>query len=78
LTVRVYLAAARVDDTTPQPGDLPVERVFVNAGDVREVWVETESPSVPPMGRVASFALRRPMDLGFGRITGTVERKIDK
>lgn len=78
MTVRVYLAAARVDDSGPQPGDLPIERVFVNAGDVLEVWVETESPSVPAVGRQASFALRRPMDLGFDRVSGTIERKVRK
>ena len=78
VTVRVYLAAARVDDSSPLPGDLPIERVFINAGDVREVWVETESPSVPAVGRNVGFALRRPMEIGFGRVTGTVERKVIK
>ena len=78
MTFRVYLAAARVDDGAPQSSDLPVERVFVNASDVSEVWVETESQSVPDVGRAASFALRRSMDIGFTRVTGTVERKFRK
>jgi hypothetical protein len=78
MTLRVYLALARVDDGAPQASDLPVERVFVNASDVREVWVETESHAVPDVGRAASFALRRPMDIGFTRVTGTVERKVRK
>ena len=78
MTFRVYLAVARVDDEPPQSSDLPVERVFVNASDVPEVWVETESHAVPEIGRSASFALPRPMDLGFTRITGTVERKVRK
>jgi hypothetical protein len=78
MTFRVYLAAARVDDDAPQSSDLPVERVFVNASDVLEVWVETESHAVPDIGRAATFALRRPMDIGFTRVTGTVERKVHK
>jgi hypothetical protein len=57
---------------------LPVERVFVNASDVAEVWVETESPGLPDVGRVASFALARPLEIGFCRVVGTVERKIHK
>ena len=78
MTFRVYLTAARVDDGAPQTSDLPVERVFVNASDVLEVWVETESQAVPDVGRAASFALQRPMDIGFSRVTGTIERKVSK
>jgi hypothetical protein len=78
MTTRVYLAVAEFLDQPPQPGDLPVERVFVNASEVPEIWVETESPSVPEIGRVASFALARDLEIGFGRVTGTVERKIRK
>jgi len=78
MTVRVYLAAARLSDGAPEPGDLPAERVFVHASDVPEVWVETESASVPEVGRAVSFALARPMDLGLGRICGTIERKVAK
>lgn len=78
MTVRVYLAAARVDNSSPQPGDLPVERVFINAGDVLEVWVETESPKSLEVGKAVSFVLRRPMDLGFARVTGTVKRRFYK
>lgn len=78
MTTRVYLASARLIDEQPLPTDLPVERVFVNAADVAEVWVETESPSVPDIGRAAGFALRRSLDLGFVRITGTIERRVRK
>ncbi len=78
MTTRVYLAAARFLNEPPQASDLPVERVFVNSSDVPEIWVETESPSIPDVGRVAMFALSRPMDLGFTRVTGTIERKRSK
>jgi hypothetical protein len=78
MTVRVYLAAARISSESPRPGDLPAERVFVHAADVPEVWVETESAEVPERGRVVSFALARPLDIGFERIVGTVERTVEK
>jgi hypothetical protein len=78
MTVRVYLGAAHLSADAPQPGDLPAERVFIHATDLPEVWVETESRSVPERGRVVSFALARPMDLGFERISGTVERTVKK
>lgn len=78
MTYRVYLAAARLSDSLPEPSDLPAERVFVNASDVPEIWVETESHSVPDIGRVVSFSLQRPLDIGFGRITGTIERRVRK
>ena len=57
MTVRVYLAAARVSAEEPQPGDLPAERLFIHATDLPEVWVETESKAVPRRGRVVSFVL---------------------
>ena len=78
MTVRVYLAAARVSTDPPQPGDLPAERVFVHASELPEVWVETESGEVPERGRAVSFALARPMGIGFERISGTVERTVEK
>src|SRR3712207_343934 len=78
MTVRVYLAAAKVAAGPPEPGDLPAERVFVPASDVPEVWVETESVAVPDRGRAVAFAFVRPMELGFERITGTIERKVTK
>jgi hypothetical protein len=78
MTHRIYLAAVRFVDGPPQRSDLPAERVFIHAADVAEIWVETESQSVPDAGRAVSFALGRPLDLGFERITGTVERKIRK
>lgn len=78
MTTRVYLAAARLIDDTPKSTDLPVERVFVNASEVSEVWVETESPSVPEVGRAVGFALSRALDVGFIRITGTIERRVQK
>ena len=78
MTSRVYLASARLIDEDPLPTDLPAERVFVNASDVPEVWVESESPSVPEVGRAVAFALRRSLDIGFTRITGTIERRVHK
>ena len=78
MTVRVYLGAAQMSADAPRPGDLPAERVFIHASDLPEVWVETESRNVPERGRVVSFALARPMALGFERITGTVERTVKK
>jgi hypothetical protein len=78
MTVRVYLAAAQVLNEPPQPGDLAAERVFVHASDLPEVWVETEHQIVPERGKAVSFALARPMGIGFERIIGTVERKVPK
>jgi hypothetical protein len=78
MTYRIYLAAARFSDDPVERSDVPAERIFVNASDVPEVWVETESSSVPEAGRVVVFALRRPLDLGFERVTGTVERRVEK
>lgn len=78
MTVRVYLGAARVSAEAPEPGDLPAERVFVHASELPEVWVETESGNVPERGRAVSFALARPMALGFERISGTVVRTVQK
>ena len=78
MTYRIYLASARFADGVPQPSDLLVERVFVNATDVPEIWVETESRALPDVGRAASFALRRSLDVGFMRVTGTVVRTVQK
>lgn len=78
MTTRVYLVSAMFRDEPMQAKDMPAERVFVNAGEVKEVWVETESDKVPEIGRAVSFALISPLDIGFRRVTGTVERKLDK
>lgn len=78
MTARVYLASATFRDGPMEPRDLPAERVFVNASGVEEVWVETESDAVPDVGRAVAFSLLVPMNIGFRRITGTVERKLDK
>jgi len=78
VTTRVYLASVTVSDGPMQARDFPAERFFVNGGGVREIWVETESDSVPEVGRVASFALVNVNDIGFRRIVGTVERRLDK
>lgn len=78
MTVRVYIQSGRLLPGPPQPGDLPAERIFIHASDVPELWVETESEVVPESGRVVSFALGRSLDIGFGRIVGTVERKLNK
>lgn len=78
MTTRVYLTAAQFVDEPAKPTDLPVERVFVNASDVAEIWVEAESSAVPDIGKRANFALRRPLDIGFTRVIGTIERKVRK
>jgi hypothetical protein len=78
MTLRVYLVAGRLADGPPQPSDIPAERVFIHASDVPELWVETESSTVPDAGRAVSFALARPLDIGFERVIGTVERKVSK
>lgn len=78
MTYRVYLAAARFSDGQPELFDLPAERVFVNATEVPEVWVETESEAVPGVGRAVSFALQRRLDIGIVRVAGTIERKVNK
>lgn len=78
MTKRVYLAAVRLAAGPPQPADLPAERLFVNASDLQEVWVETESSAVPVRGKAVSFAFAKQMDLGIERITGTVERVVEK
>ncbi len=78
MAVRVFIQSGRVLPGPPQPGDLPAERVFINAADVPEFWVESDSESIPAVGRVVTFALSRPLDIGFERIIGTVERKVNK
>ncbi|MGH2614233.1 MAG: hypothetical protein ACRDJC_03255 [Thermomicrobiales bacterium] len=78
MTIRVYLQAAHVAPGPPVEGDLPAERVFIHASDLPEIWVETESAGVPERGRSVSFVLARTMGIGFERITGTVERTVDK
>ena len=80
MTYRIYLASATtvVNDQSPLPSDIPVERLFVNASDVAEIWVETESQAAPEPGKAACFSLARPLSIGFQRISGTVERKVRK
>jgi hypothetical protein len=78
MTVRVYLQAARFAPGPPEPGDLPAERIFLDVASVPELWVETESASVPGTGRVAAFSLATASSLGFGRVVGTVERRVNK
>lgn len=78
MTVRVYLRAVRFDPAPPEPTDLPAERVFVHASDVPEVWVETETANPPERGKAVAFALASPMNIGFNRILGTVERVVSK
>lgn len=78
MTTRVYLAAPIFADSNADPTDLPAERVFVNASEVPEIWVETESTAVGDVGKVVSFYISRSMAIGFNRISGTVERKFQK
>jgi hypothetical protein len=78
MTIRVYLASARLLEGPQQPGDLPAERVFVHASELPELWVETESLMVPSPGKTVSFALARKLDIGMERVVGTVERLVSK
>jgi hypothetical protein len=80
MTYRVYLATvtASFSNEDPVPTDIPVERVFINASDVAELWVETESEAAPEPGKSAAFSLARPLSIGVRRVTGTVERKVRK
>lgn len=78
MTTRVYLAAVRLAAGPPEPNDLPAERLFINASGLAEVWVETESAAVPDRGKAVSFALATRLELGIERITGTVERNVEK
>lgn len=78
MPIRLFLTSAKVVDGPAAPGDIPVERFFVNASEVPEVWVDTEATNIPPTGKAASFVLARQLDLGFVRITGTIERKVQK
>ncbi len=78
MTTRIYLAGAKFTTAEADPSDLPAERIFVNTSDVPEVWVETESASVGSIGKVVTFFVRRSMQIGFNRISGTIERRIQK
>lgn len=78
MTVRLYLTSARVLDGPGLPGDIPVERFFVNASEVPETWVDTDAATTPEAGKAATFVLSRNLNLGFLRISGTIERKIKK
>jgi len=78
MTTRVYLASASFTQEQTRPTDLPAERIFVNASEVPEVWVETESSSIGEIGRAVSFYIGRSHDIGFNRVSGTIERKLQK
>lgn len=78
MTIRLYLAAAQFLPGPPEPGDLPIARLFIDASEFHELWVETEQPDVPDVGRSVTFSLPRQLDLGFERVTGTIERRINK
>ena len=78
MTFRVYLHAVHLAPGPPVEGDLPAERVFIHASEPAEIWVETESATIPVRGRPVSFVFTRMMGIGFERISGTVERVLDK
>ena len=78
MTVRVYLQAVQLLPGPAVEGDLPAERVFIHASDLPEFWIETESANVPERGRSVTFVLARPMGIGFERISGSVERTVEK
>ena len=78
MSIRLYLAAARLLPGPPEPGDLRIARLFIDASELHEFWVETEYRDAPEVGKSVSFSLPRSLDLGFERVTGTVERRINK
>lgn len=78
MTLRVYLAAARLVEGPPRPTDILAERVFIHASEAPELWVETESTMVPGPGKSVSFALAQDLGIGVERIVGTVERLVSK
>jgi hypothetical protein len=78
MTIRLYIAAARLLPGPPEPGDLPIVRLFIDASELHEFWIETERRDVPEVGKSVTFSLPRPLDLGFERVAGTIERRIDK
>jgi len=78
MTVRLFLTSVKILEGTPETGDVLVERLFINASELSEVWVDTESARTPDRGKSAVFALARDMRLGFVRISGTVERKVQR
>lgn len=78
MPVRLFLTSAKILDGEPEADDIPVERFFINASDVPEVWVDTESMRIPERGKSATFSLARDMRLGFTRISGTIERQVQK
>lgn len=78
MTVRIYLGAVSVLDGPPQPGDIPAERLFIDASELGEIWVDTEHSAVPEVGRSITFSFPRPLGIGFERVSGTVERAIDR
>ena len=78
MTVRVYLSPAKLLEGPAELDDVPAERLFVQAGELPELWVETESRRVPAPGKSVAFSLTRVHDLGFERIVGTVERVVSK
>lgn len=78
MTVRLYLTSVTILPGPPQPDDIPVERLFINASDLPEIWVDTESARTPERGKSAAFALARDMRLGFVRLSATIERKVQR
>lgn len=78
MTVRLFLTSAKILAGPPKPGDIPVERLFINASGLAEIWVDTESARTPEPGKSAEFALARDMRLGFVRLSGTIERKVQR
>lgn len=78
MTVRIYLGAVSVLDSPPQAGDIPAERLFIDASELGEIWIDTEHFAVPEVGRSITFSFPRPLGIGFERVSGTVERAIDR
>ncbi len=78
MTVRVYLGAVTVLEGPPEPGDIPGERLFIDASDLSEIWIDTEQTALPDPGRPITFSFTRPLGIGFERVTGTIERVVNR
>ena len=78
MPIRLFLRSVKVMEGPVTRGDIPVERFFVNAAEVSEIWVDTNAATTPETGKAATFVLARNLDIGFLRISGTVERKVQK
>lgn len=78
MPIRLFLTSVKFLDGPAQGADITFERLFINASEVPEFWVDTDAASTPENGKAATFVLVRNLDIGFRRISGTIERKVQK